>query len=364
MRILFALTVMLFMGCKISHSIPADNSLPTDTLQLSGKIAVEEDGLASVRSICFLQNGDLAVLDNITRVIHFYRNGLHVHEFSSIGNGPMEYTAPSEVSFRNGGGFFLNCPSDRKILIYNEDYQCINSINFTNCNLRPGTPVRVKDLPGNLIIGQNYFCNSMADCGTEVAIWDISAPDSPCKQNTLRIRTAHQFHPIEYIMNTAMSFDVQNTSGKICIADISTDSYEINFLTSSDSLIYTYTDNYQSAVQKTDDELEAETTRIRESWIRGTGSDAGFQYEPNPENFIVLNLDFSADGTLWVRKNSPFSMTFDVLNNQYEKIAEYEIMLPDSQINDGWLVTVGDSMIAAAPVNPAFEQVIYTMSIF
>lgn len=361
MKLRMFLILAIFAGCNIDSSDSGDNLSSVTTLQFTKRISVENDGIANVGSICYLQNGDLAVLDNIAKIIHIYRDGVHFTEINAQGEGPLEYTSPVEISALNDGGFLLTCSSDQKILIFNASYSCVDAINFAGCNLRPGTPVRVEVISDDMIIGKNYFYRDLNECGTEVSIWDVSSPDDPARERIIRMRNAASFHPIEYIMNTSIVFDAQMSSGEICVADVCTDSYEISFLSTSDSLLHTYTDSEQLAVRKSEEELAAETTRIREAWIRGTGSDAGFQYDPNVDNFIVLNLDYSTDGRLWVRKNSPFSMAYDVLDENYEKIAEYEFQLPDQQMNDGWHVAIGDSMIAAAPVNPEMEQIIYTM---
>jgi hypothetical protein len=61
----------------------------------------------------------------------------------------------------------------------------------------------------------------------------------------------------------------------------------------------------------------------------------------------------------WVRRDTPFSIRSDLYDVRYEKIAEYEVELPDEQVSEGWIVTVRESMLAIAPMNPEVEQAIY-----
>jgi len=73
-------------------------------------------------------------------------------------------------SRRGAGGFALNRHADKKTLPFDADYVCRSGIFFTCCNLRPGTPVRLKVVSDSFPAGVDYFFNPTDGCGTHLRL--------------------------------------------------------------------------------------------------------------------------------------------------------------------------------------------------
>jgi len=355
MTIAFLLVLILCLGCGMG--ISGDNH-GVKTVHLANCIDVESDGLMGIGSICYLDNGDLVVLDHIGREIHVYRGSEHVFQTASVGEGPLEYNSPGEVVPRPGGGFAVNCPGDGKVLLYNSEYQCEGEIIFHGHYLRPGTPVRLKILSDDYLIGIDYIFDEFTGCGTRLSGWDVSDPGNPIRLQTYRTRLAETVHPLRYITQTAIAFDINSSTGELHIADISPETYEISTVSVTNQNMNTFTHSSEPA-EKTTEELGLEVQRLRNAWVRGTGSEAGFDYEPDLYHNLIQALYCGEDGELWVRRGSPQTVRFDVFSPTRELSAEFSFVTESTQETDGWLVAIGAGSIAVAPLNPGEEYLLF-----
>ncbi len=166
------------------------------------------------------------------------------------------------------------------------------------------------------------------------------------------------FHPIVYIKETAIAFSVLPDGEALFISEISPESYEVNQVTLQNQHLATISGD-ATPVGKTQEEMESETLRLRNAWIRGTGSEAGFEFEADPLHNIVQSLYCSSNGDLWVRRGPVRRMCFDIYGPANEPSRELEIVVGNEQEMDGWLVALGHGSIAVAPFNPEEENVIY-----
>ncbi|PIE51239.1 hypothetical protein CSA37_12570 [Candidatus Fermentibacteria bacterium] len=362
MILFLAVALFLCIACNSNPTpLPADNCielLPVDSLVTCS------DGIFSIGSMCFTKNGNLVLLDDVTGSLHVYQDNEHIASLSCIGEGPLEYTSPRELTALPEGGFMLNCPPDMKFLFFDETLECTGATFFHDFDLRPGTPVRTQFLSKDLFVGQSYFCSDFSECGTEVSVWRINDDLSVNREYEIRTRFAERFHPIKYLIDTRIASAVEPDNQIIVFSDVTTNNYELNLIQFSEGIdvTETVTREFQTEM-KTDEEIEAEVSRIRQAWIRGTGSDIGFQYEANKENFVIIGLYFASNSSLWVRRNSPFRIHFDVFNGEFSFQREVALAVPDEYMTDGWLVAFGDAVIAVSPVNPEIDPVVYFYNI-
>jgi hypothetical protein len=350
------MAALVLTGC----GEPAHRS-PLETV-LKRAILADDFGVAGVGSICFLENGDLAILDNIVREVLVFRGDSLLQRISAIGSGPLEYTSPTELAAKPGGGFVLNCHADEKMLVFDADYVCRSEILFTGFNLMPGTPVRLRVVSDSLIVGVDYIFDPADGCGTRLSSWDVSDPRAPVRLNTYHTRLTEDIHPVSYIAKTAIVFDVNRDEGVVYFADASPEASEIRAVSLDNRNIGSIT--FQAdPIRKTDEEIEEETLRLRNAWIRGTGSEAGFTHEPSEFHNTILSLNCTSNGNLWVRRGTHSTLEFDVYGQDLHLLNRLVFTVPDTQRMDGWLTALSPGEFAAAPFNPQQENVIYKGSL-
>lgn len=343
------------------HAVTGCGVEPTETravAHLTEQIALDDLGVLGTGSLCYLSNGDLAVLDNVTQEVYILRDGAEVAKVSSIGGGPLEYTSPTELAPRPGGGFVLNCAPNKKILLYDETYQCTGEILFFEQDLRPGTPVRLRMVSDSTLVGVDYIFDEISGCGTRLSLWNFSDPENPERMYTYHTRLTESIHPIGYLIKTAIHFDVNLSAGAVFFADATHEELRVEVVSLDNQPLSTIISEV-SPLRKTREDIEIETDRLRRAWIRGTGGEAGFNYEPNEFHNTIQGLFCSPDGNLWVRRGTLFNLDFDIYDANLELVDRISYTAPSTQEFDGWLVALGFGEIAVAPLNPAEENVIH-----
>lgn len=328
-------------------------------IPLTEQITLDDLGVLGTGSLCYLSNGDLAVLDNVAQEVYILRDGEEVAKVSSIGGGPLEYTSPTELAPRPGGGFVLNCAPNKKILLYDETYQCTGEILFFDQTLRPGTPVRLRMVSDSTLVGVDYIFDEVSGCGTRLSLWNFSNPESPERLYTYHTRLTENVHPLNYLIKTAILFDVNVDEETVFFADATADEFRVEVVSLDNRPLNAIISDV-TPLRKTQEDLDTETERLRSAWIRGTGSEAGFDYEPQEFHNTIQGLFCSPDGTLWVRRGTLFNLDFDIYDTNLELVDQVSFSAPSSQEFDGWLVALGVGEIAVAPLNPAEENVIHT----
>lgn len=353
--ILVILLIQTVSGCE---------SQPTKTrtvFPLTEQIQLDDLGILGTGGLCYLSNGDLAVLDNVAQEVYILREGVEVARVSAIGGGPKEYTSPSEVAPLPNGGFALNCSNDKKILLYDDNYLCDGEVFFYNQGLRPGTPVRLEFLSDSTLIGVDYIFDDVLGCGTRLSCWDFSDAENPERICTYHTRLTDSIHPINYLTKTVIFFAVNVDEKTVFFADGTAEELRVEVVSLDNRPLNTIVSEV-SPLKKTQEDIEIETDRLRRAWIRGTGGEAGFDYEPNEYHNTIQGLFCSPNGDLWVRRGTLFNLEFDIYDANLELIDQISYTAPSTQEFDGWLVTLSVGSIAVAPLNPAEENVIHTGS--
>ena len=348
-------SILAVIGC---------GSQPTETrtiVPLTQQIQLDELGFLGTGSLCYLSNGDLAVLDNVAQEVFILREGVKVARIASIGSGPLEYTSPTELAPRPGGGLVLNCAPNKKILIYDETYQCTGEILFFDQALRPGTPVRLRIVSDSTLVGVDYIFDEVSGCGTRLSLWNFSNPESPERIYTYHTRLTENVHPLNYLIKTAILFDVNVDDETVFFADATADEFRVEVVSLDNQTLNTITSEV-SPQRKSQEEIATETERLRTAWIRGTGSEAGFDYEPQEFHNTIQGLFCSPDGNLWVRRGTLYNLEFDLYDENLVLVDQISFTAPSTQEFDGWLVALGLSGIAVAPLNPAEENIIHIVS--
>lgn len=325
---------------------------------LTEQIQLDDLGILGTGSLCYLSNGDIAVLDNITQEVYILRDGVEVAKISSIGGGPLEYTAPTELAPRPSGGFALNCASNKKILLYNDTYECTSEILFFDQTLRPGTPVRLRMVSDSTLVGVDYIFDEASGCGTRLSLWNFSDPENPERICTYHTRLTESVHPLNYLLKTAILFDVNPVDETVFFSDATPEEFRVEIVSLENHPLHTIVSEV-SPQRKTQEEIATETARLRTAWIRGTGGEAGFDYEPQEFHNTIQGLFCSPDGNLWVRRGTLYNLEFDIYDSNLELIDQISFTAPDTQEFDGWLVALGIDEIAVAPLNPAEANIIY-----
>ncbi len=343
------------------HAVTGCGAQPTETrtvVPLTEQITLDDLGVLGTGSLCYLSNGDLAVLDNVTQEVYILRDGVVVAKVSSIGGGPLEYTSPTELAPRPGGGFVLNCAPNKKILLYDENYLCTGEILFFDQALRPGTPVRMRMVSDSTLVGVDYIFDEVSGCGTRLSFWNFSNPESPERMYTYHTRLTENVHPLNYLIKTAIFFDVNVDEETVFFSDATADEFRVTVVSLDNQTLNTITSEV-SPQRKSQEEISTETERLRTAWIRGTGSEAGFDYEPQEFHNTIQGLFCSPDGNLWVRRGTLYNLEFDIFDANLELVDQIRYTVPSTQEFDGWLVALGVGEIAVAPLNPAEENVIH-----
>jgi hypothetical protein len=350
---LLVVSIQALTGC-------GDKPIETRTaVPLTERIQLDDLGILGTGSLCYLSNGDLAVLDNVTQEVYVLRDGVEVAKISSIGGGPLEYTSPTELAPRPGGGFALNCHANKKILLYDDTYQCTGEILFFEQALKPGTPVRLRMVSDSTLVGVDYILDEVSGCGTRLSLWNFSDPENPERMYTYHTRLTESIHPLNYVTKTAIHFDVNLADGSVFFADATAEEFRVKVVSLDNHPLNTIISEV-SPLKKTREDIEIETDRLRRAWIRGTGGEAGFDYEPSEYHNTIQGLFCSPDGNLWVRRGTLFTLEFDIYDSNLELVDQISYAAPSTQEFDGWLVALGVGEIAVAPLNPADENIVFT----
>lgn len=350
---LLVVSIQALTGC-------GDKPIETRTaVPLTERIQLDDLGILGTGSLCYLSNGDLAVLDNVTQEVYVLRDGVEVAKISSIGGGPLEYTSPTELAPRPGGGFALNCHANKKILLYDDTYQCTGEILFFEQALKPGTPVRLRMVSDSTLVGVDYILDEVSGCGTRLSLWNFSDPENPERMYTYHTRLTESIHPLNYVTKTAIHFDVNLADGSVFFEDATAEEFRVKVVSLDNHPLNTIISEV-SPLKKTREDIEIETDRLRRAWIRGTGGEAGFDYEPSEYHNTIQGLFCSPDGNLWVRRGTLFTLEFDIYDSNLELVDQISYAAPSTQEFDGWLVALGVGEIAVAPLNPADENIVFT----
>ena len=244
------------------------------------------------------------------------------------------------------------------ILLYDDTCQCTGEILFFNQGLRPGTPVRLRMVSDSTLVGVDYILDEVSGCGTRLSLWNISDPENPERMYTYHTRLTESIHPLNYVTRTAIHFDVNLSAGAVFFADATHEEFRVEVVSLDNHPLSTIISQV-SPLRKTGEDIEIETDRLRRAWIRGTGGEAGFDYEPNEFHNTIQGLFCSPDGDLWVRRGTLFNLEFDIYDANNELVNQISYTAQSTQEFDGWLVTLGVGSIAVAPLNPAEENVIH-----
>jgi len=288
----------------------------------------------------------------------FSPEGEALQTFRIQGEGPGQFTSPDRLCCLQDGGYFVSSFHNRKICRFDSEINLVYELLNTSSNMNG--PTRIYALDDSTFVGLWMFYSADFDsAGSRITVHSnsIEVPDALIWEKKVELIPGDYNWQVE----TAVVLTV-TPDREILVYNFSAEEWLISRFDREGHLLSVLERHYEP-VRKSDEQIAAETEATRQSWIRATGSEAGFDFEPNEYLSSIKTIQVDDQNRLWVERGSWQEVIFDVMTMDGEDLFTCTFDAPQWQEVDRWSVRVNNGDFLATPRNPELYPLVYTLEL-
>jgi len=369
-RIVLLSSVILLAACgnpqqeEFSGSESVADTIPQQMLLVPvDSIGIEMGDstymLGSIFNTLRDQDDNIVMLDRQDASVRIFSpGGEALQVFPIQGEGPGQFTLPDRLCCLQDGGYFLSSFFDRKICRFDSEMNLMCELLNTSSNMNG--PTRIYALDDSTFVGLWMFYTADFDsAGSRITVHSnsIEVPDALIWEKKVELIPGDYSWQVE----TAVVLTV-TPDRDILVYNFSTEDWLISRFDREGNLQDTLERPYEP-VRKSDEQIASETEATRQNWIRATGSEAGFNFEPNEYLSSIKTIQVDDQNRLWVERGSWEEVIFDVMTMDGEDLFTCTFDAPQWQKVDRWSVRVNNGDFLATPRNPELYPLVYMLEL-
>lgn len=367
MRICFIVFCVLFAACKTT---PDESTTANDpgTDQHMYLVPVDSIGVLMGDSGYVFGNiynsrrdisGNIVILDTGTNEIRIFSPaGEALERYNLEGEGPGQFFRPNRLCCLDDGGFLISSHYDRKVCRFDLEMNLVFELLNTSSNL--SGPNRVYALPDSAFVVRWSVLSQDADSiGSQVSIHSNSL-ENP---DVIIRRRMRPFDPDDLWGGTETLMVVGVApSGEILLVNYSIDTWQIDIYSSNGEFLNTVEREYEP-VLKSDEQVQEELEVVKARYVAAYGSEAGFDYEPEPYIQVIKTIQVDDQNRMWVYADNWDETVFEVMTMEGDHLFWCTAISPDWQDFNSWSVRVNRGDNLASPTNPDQYPLLYMLEL-
>jgi len=314
-------------------------TLPVDTLapvlEIGEEIGDSTTTFAAITAATIDSQGRIIVVDQAAACLKVYDSeGEYITQVSRRGDGPGELTIPWGVFTWPDGRIVVTAPGKHGYVVFDDSLEFVEEVGLWTQNPPfQGTPVSDSQYVAYKI-GQNAEGGELTLRRT-VALyrWGQEEWDRILWQDSIQTTISEMMEdPSPVIMDLLDPLSITgNGEDGIFFALKDGEEYAVTGWDTTGTEILSIQRD-MTPVEKTPEELEAESIYVTGYIQRMSGGGGGmpFEFNPDPYKDMVVGVDIGPDGNLWARRGTRNEPFFDIYDLQGELLRH--AIYPD----DGW----------------------------
>ena len=354
---------MLLSGCGSGNGSPEgtaadDTTMPVDTLQVEFVIGEElgdsTNTFSSIVAAMVLDDGRILVQDQVEGAMKLYTPaGEYISHIARRGSGPGELGMPwGMFSFPDGRIAALDLMK-QGFVIFDDSPEYLEEL-----ALWPQNP----PFQGTAVSDSQFVAYKISQEAAEsritvtrtVALYEYGEEDweKALWQDSIETTMSDLMRdPSVLIIDTLDPLSIcSGPAGNVYFSLKDGEDYTITELDLAGQVVRKITLEL-SPVEKTDEEIAAESTYVTNYVARMSGGGGGFQFEFNPDPYkdMVVDLAIGPDGNLWARRGTRPTPFFDVYDPATGELLRH-VVFPEEGWS--WILSVSENGILAWEEDP------------
>ncbi len=336
-------SLLLISGCggneHESAAVQNIPVLPVDTLRAVLEIGVElgdsTNTFGAITTSLIDIEGSILVLDEVATCLKVYdSNGNYLQQVSRHGNGPGELVMPWGMFTMPDGRLMILDLGKQGFVVFDDSLQFIEEIGlWPQQPPFQGTPlsdnkyaaykVDFDMVENNILINRRVALYSYGEEDWDLILWQDSVE--------VNINDVVE-NPLTFFIDLLDPLIIGgNGSDRIYFSLKDTEEYLIAGWNPEGEEVLSISMNL-APVEKTPEEMAAESTYVTRYVARmgGGGEGSSMEFEPDPFKDMVIGVDIGPDGNLWVRRGTIDSPFFDIYSLEGELL--HHVIFPA----EGW----------------------------
>ncbi len=350
--------VLMICNCAREERQPADEAVhymlaPYDSIGVAYGDTTQMFG--DISDAAWIDHDRIAIVDSSKNKIYIFSDSCeYITSIDINGQGPGKLTRAIGIEADSCGNIYISGIYDRKIVIYNSQYEFIREIVFTDP--RRIAPYLIAANTDTTVLVRSYIITDESDsAGTEIASFsNQGVPDVVYRQ-----RCVPADHGIGIMRETAIAF-TSGTNGRVYLSNMDKE-YRIDCYSQDGDSIFSFSNPYYQPVLKAESIIQSEINTLRQQYVYYRGTDAGFSHNPDPYYISVASLASDGQGRVWARGEIN-NRSADVFSSQGEYLFSVSLDISQWQQTDRWIISVSDYGYLAIPINPEQYPVVYLLN--
>ncbi|MBD3369004.1 6-bladed beta-propeller [Candidatus Fermentibacteria bacterium] len=362
--------LVLAAGCgeRAGDESPSQKAaIQIDTLEVIMQIGTDfSDSTTSfwhITDATIDNTGNILVLDRFgANLKMFDGSGEYVRLVARDGNGPGELVMPWDMFMFNDGRLMVLDPGKRGFVVFDDSLRFVEELGLWQQN-QPFQSCAASDSQFAAYKGSYDATETELILHRRVALYTYGHED----WDRLLWQDSLVLPKMDVIENRSLLYNnfeepltiCGDGAGTVYFSQKSGSDYSITgWSVDGEELLDISMD--LPPVEKTADELKAESTYVTDNWASRGNVGPEWEYQPEPYKNMIVDIDIGPDGNLWARRGTTPTPFFDIFAPSTGELLGRAVF-PDSGWS--WKVEVCSNGILAWEEDPeSGYQVVYVLA--